>query len=94
MDAVVKQRSIALSWSTQKLNMNDALYERHLESHATEADPNFPMPLTVKFKPKHNVRYSSRFRFTCEYGNSFDVLLEGDGTFEEHEHKPLRPTPR
>jgi hypothetical protein len=30
----------------------------------------------------------------CEYGNAFDVVLEGEGTYEEHEHKPLSPFPK
>lgn len=45
----------------------------------------------VKFFPKSNTRYSTRIRFSCQYGNAFEVLLEGEGTFDEHEHKPLSP---
>lgn len=60
----------------------------------TAADPVFPMPISIKFKPKKNVSYSSRFSLVCQYGNTFDVILEGSGTYEEHLHKPLNPVPR
>jgi hypothetical protein len=54
----------------------------------------YPLPLSIIFAPKKNVTYCSRFRFECEFANSFDVVLFGAGTFEEHEHKPLNPVPR
>ena len=57
------------------------------------SDVKHPTSITVKFTPRKNIRYNSRFRFVCEYGNSFDVILQGEGTYEEHEHKPLSPCP-
>ena len=51
----------------------------------------FPTEILVKFIPKSNIRYSSRIRVKCQYGNSFEILLEGEGTLEEHEHRPLSP---
>lgn len=92
--AVIEQRPIKTSWATMKLTMNDSLVERHQSSRKNEIDARYPIPISIAFKPSRNVKYSSRFRFSCEYGNSFDVLLEGVGTFEEHEHKPLYPVPR
>ncbi len=74
--------------------MQDTLTRRHETAHQSEADPLYPMPLSVKFCPSKNTRYSSRFRFVCEYGNTFDVIFEAEGTYEEHMHKPLYPAPR
>lgn len=54
----------------------------------------YPLPITIKFTPAKNMKYSSRYRFTCEYGNSFDIVIQGEGTYEEHEHNPLTPVPR
>ena len=51
-----------------------------------------PFDILIEFSPQSNVRYSSRLKFVCQYGNTFEVLLEGEGTFEEHEHKPISPT--
>lgn len=92
--AVIEQRPIKTSWATAKLTFNDSLVERHQSSHKHEIDARYPIPITIVFKPTRNVKYSSRFRFTCEFGNSFDVLLEGSGTYEEHEHMPIYPAPR
>jgi hypothetical protein len=47
-----------------------------------------------RFSPKKNSAYSCRFRFTCEFGNEFDVVFQGEGTFEEHLHNPVVPTPK
>eukprot|EP00603_Paraphysomonas_imperforata_P012272 CAMPEP_0114456490 /NCGR_PEP_ID=MMETSP0104-20121206/3660_1 /TAXON_ID=37642 ORGANISM="Paraphysomonas imperforata, Strain PA2" /NCGR_SAMPLE_ID=MMETSP0104 /ASSEMBLY_ACC=CAM_ASM_000202 /LENGTH=2201 /DNA_ID=CAMNT_0001628979 /DNA_START=70 /DNA_END=6675 /DNA_ORIENTATION=- len=91
--AVIEQRPVKTSWATQQLTMKDSLATRHHKSKVKEIDPIFPLPITVKFKPTKSTRYSSRFRFSCEYGNTFDVLLEGQGTFEEHEHNPKTPHP-
>ena len=85
---------MATSWATSTLTLQDSLVERHQSSKKNAIDARYPIPINIKFKPSRNVRYSSRFRFTCEYGNTFDVLLEGEGTFEEHEHRPLNPVPR
>lgn len=74
--------------------MHDSLVERNIHSHKHNIDARFPMPIIVKFQPTKSIKYSSRFRFVCEYGNNFDILLEGEGTYEEHEHRPLYPNPR
>jgi hypothetical protein len=78
------------------LTLQDTLAHRFeaAASSDTKSDALYPMPIQVAFRPRKNIRYSSRFRFTCEYGNSFDVVLQGEGTYEEHEHKPLHPFPR
>ena len=100
---VVRQHVIETSWSGKTLNVTDTLRQRYERSDtisgdqnstSAESDAKFPMPLRIKFMPKKNVRYSSRFRFVCEFGNTFDVILQGEGTYEEHEHKPLTPFPR
>ena len=95
-DFIVPQRLIESSWASNTLTMNDSLELRYKNGseHNFEADAKYPLPLIVTFSPARSVRYSSRFRFTCEYGNNFDILLEGDGTYEEHEHKPISPIPR
>jgi hypothetical protein len=93
-DSVVNERLMEASWASNTLTLADSVKKRQA-GHVNEgADACYPAPIRVKFSPKKNVRYSSRFRFVCEFGNSFDVLLTGQGTYEEHEHKPLFPTPR
>jgi len=37
----------------------------------------------VNFRPKQNVLYKSKFRFTVENGLSVDVILKGKGSYEE-----------
>lgn len=91
---IVPERVVESSWATNTLTLRDAVDLKHNLQHQSEADACYPMPITILFKPKKNVRYCSRFRFSCEFANSFDVVLQGEGTFEEHEHKPLNPVPR
>ena len=81
---------------TLTLTMKDTLKQRFEAAAGSDAksDALYPMPVQLLFKPRKNLRYNSRFRFTCEYGNAFDVILQGEGTYEEHEHKPLAPFPR
>ena len=90
---VVPQRLAETSWSSSTLTLKDNLSKRHENRQPFEADANFPSPVTIQFRPIANKRYGSRFRFTCEFGNSFDVMLYGDGTYEEHEHAPMYPKP-
>jgi hypothetical protein len=93
-DTVVPQRLVITSWAQRTLSIQDTLQNRHVEQHRSEADACFPMPITIKFVPTRNKSYSCRFRFVCEFGNTFDALLQGKGTYEEHEHKPINPIPR
>jgi hypothetical protein len=93
-DTIVPQRVVKSSWATNTLTLKDSLELRHNDQHSNEADACFPMPIKIKFTPNKNSHYSSRFRFTCEFANTFDVVLQGEGTYEEHEHKPLNPTPK
>lgn len=91
---VVEQRLVESSWASKSLTLRDTLTTRNVQAHQSDADPLYPMPVGIKFSPKKNARYSSRYRFICEYGNNFDVILEGEGTFEEHLHQPIYPLPR
>ena len=43
-----------------------------------------PQTIHIKFKPKQNVLYKSKFRFTCETGMPCDVILKGRGSYEEN----------
>lgn len=43
-----------------------------------------PSKIFIKFKPKANVLYKSKFRFICENGISCDVILKGHGSYEEN----------
>lgn len=99
--SIVPERLVESSWATQTLTISDSLELKHKGKTTqpafnknNEADALFPMPLNITFAPKKNVRYCSRFRFTGEFANSFDLVLQGEGTFEEHEHRPLNPLPR
>lgn len=93
-ETVVPQRLMESSWASSTLNLRDSVQRRFDNQHNFEADARFPIPVAIQFRPKANSRYSSRFRFSCDFGNSFDVILTGQGTYEEHEHKPLNPLPR
>lgn len=92
--SVVPERLVQASWATNTLTIKDAVDLKHKQQHQNEADACFPMPITIHFHPKKNVRYCSRFRFSCEFANSFDLVVQGEGTYEEHEHRPLNPIPR
>eukprot|EP01033_Poteriospumella_lacustris_P001452 gene1452-1054_t len=93
-NSVVPERLVQASWATNTLTIKDAVDLKHKQQHQNEADACFPMPITIHFHPKRNVRYCSRFRFSCEFANSFDLVVQGEGTYEEHEHRPLNPIPR
>ena len=90
---MVAQRLSETSWSTQTLSFRDTVQQRHQHQHQSASDACYPQPVRIVFAPAGQGRYGSRFRFTCEFGNSFDVLLQGHGTFEEHLHAPLYPEP-
>lgn len=93
-DTIVPQRVVKSTWATNTLNLEDSLKMRYNGKLNNEADACYPMPLKIKFSPNKNKSYSSRFRFTCEFANSFDIVLQGQGTYEEHEHKPINPIPK
>lgn len=42
-----------------------------------------PQTIHIKFKPKANVLYKSKFRFTTDTGIPCDVILKGRGSYEE-----------
>ena len=90
---VVKQNLMESSWTSNTLTLGDSLRKRYSNESASTVDANYPAPLIIKFTPKKNVVYTSRFRFTTEFGNTFDILLEANGTYEEHEHKTHDPKP-
>eukprot|EP01038_Epipyxis_sp_PR26KG_P007446 gene7446-10147_t len=94
VDTIVPQRLVQSSWASNTLTLQDSLQVKHQDQHQSEADMCFPMPLIIHFHPKKNCHYLSRFRFVCEFGNVFDLLLQGEGTYEEHLHKPISPIPR
>ena len=43
-----------------------------------------PEKIYIKFKPKANVLYKSKFRFICETGIACDVIIKGRGSYEEN----------
>lgn len=49
-----------------------------------EEQKYLPQKIFVKFKPKHNVLYKSKFRFICETGIPCDIILKGWGSYEEN----------
>lgn len=49
-----------------------------------EEQKYLPQKIFIKFKPKANVLYKSKFRFICENGLSCDVILKGKGSYEEN----------
>ena len=96
--AIVEERLVQSSWVSQTLTIADTLQMKCNKALIPQQSSNnqtlFPMPISISFHPKKNVRYCSRFRFSCEFANTFDVVLQGEGTYEEHEHHPLNPMPR
>ena len=90
---IISQKLTKTSWMTGKLNVMDHINDRHNTHIDNEANSIYPLPIKIEFKPKSNIRYRSRFRFVCEYGNNFDIICEGSGTYEEHEHDPKSPAP-
>ncbi len=88
------QRLVQTSWAGGTMTLKDALDGKFADELVSEADARYPMPVTIQFRPSKNVHYCSRFRFTCEFGNSFELVLQGEGTYEEHEHKPINPIPK
>jgi hypothetical protein len=93
-DTVVSQHLVKTAWTSGTLNIRDSMQLKHDTQHATLAEPIYPLPIAIKFSPKKNVRYISRFRFTCEFGNAFDIVIQGSGTYEEHDHNPISSYPR
>ena len=51
--------------------------------HDPEEEEYQPAKIFIKFKPKKNVLYKSKFRFLCETGIPCDVILKGRGSYEE-----------
>lgn len=49
-----------------------------------EEQKYLPQKIFVKFKPKNNVLYKSKFRFICETGIPCDIILKGWGSYEEN----------
>lgn len=48
-----------------------------------------PKKILVNFRPKQNILYKSKFRFTVENGLSCDVIFKGRGSYEEdHDDAP------
>lgn len=43
-----------------------------------------PAKIHIKFKPKANTLYKSKFRFTTETGIPCDIILKGRGSYEEN----------
>ena len=43
-----------------------------------------PQKIFIKFNPKKNVLYKSKFRFLTENGIPCDVILKGRGSYEEN----------
>jgi hypothetical protein len=74
-DSARTRRQISIS--TQVTSLAQSL------ANDAAANPRAPKPVKVTFSPKRNVRYCSRFRFDVHHGESFDVVLQGAGSYEE-----------
>jgi hypothetical protein len=95
--SIIDERLVESSWAKNTLTLQDSLVlknNQHTATTSTAFEAQYPMPINITFQPKKNVRYCSRYRFTCEFANSFDLVVQGEGTFEENEHRPLNPIPR
>lgn len=43
-----------------------------------------PQTIYIKFKPKANTLYKSKFKFLCETGILCELILKGRGSYEEN----------
>ena len=43
-----------------------------------------PQKIQLQFKPKQNILYKSKFRFICKNGISCDLIVKGQGSYEEN----------
>ena len=81
-DALFPQSITALSWKPNSDGETLTTLEDALRSQA-QRNPRQPTPLAVTFTPTSNVRYASRFRFLVKHGVHFDVLVSGQGSYDE-----------
>ena len=49
-----------------------------------EEEEFLPQKIQIQFKPKQNILYKSKFRFTCKNGISCDLIVKGQGSYEEN----------
>ena len=83
-DSLFAQTVTALTWRPgDDRDLAVTSLDAALKNEA-RTNPRMPLPITVSFKPKRNVRYCSRFRFDVHKGEPFDVVLQGEGSFEEN----------
>lgn len=90
--AAPKEPIVAKQSGGQSVSFSDST--KNATGSRQKGDMVKPISIAVRFAPKKNIRYETRFRFSCEFGNSFDVVLSGEGTYEEHLHRPKPPAPK
>ncbi|KAH8098425.1 hypothetical protein JL720_1368 [Aureococcus anophagefferens] len=75
----------ALTWKPGGGDHDEAVTSLDAALRAeARANPRVPLPVTVTFKPKRDVKYCSRFRFDVHKGEPVDIVLQGVGSYEEN----------
>ena len=85
---VFTKTAMSLTWRTGEsadLDIGEKLRSVNVKN------PRNPRAITVRFNPKLDKRYKSRYRFVVEEGLGFDVVLTGRGTYKEDGKR--RPPP-
>lgn len=85
VDSLFSQTVTALTWKPGGGDHDEAVTSLDAALRAeARANPRVPLPVTVTFKPKRDVKYCSRFRFDVHKGEPFDIVLQGVGSYEEN----------
>ncbi|KAH8074054.1 hypothetical protein JL721_2613 [Aureococcus anophagefferens] len=84
-DSLFSQTVTALTWKPGGGDHDEAVTSLDAALRAeARANPRVPLPVTVTFKPKRDVKCCSRFRFDVHKGEPFDIVLQGVGSYEEN----------
>ena len=95
-DSIVEESLLSSTWnsldrqsklksgsSVEDLTLSDPLAIRFKLNEDKKFGTRFPCPISILFRPKCNLRYRSRYRVICQYGNVVEFTVEGRGTFDE-----------
>ena len=86
-DAIFRQTAAGVTWrgadGAARLSLRDAV------AHSRERGGREPVAVEVRFRPTAAARYRCRFKVEVEHGEGFELVLQGEGTYDEHR----RPEP-
>mmetsp|Transcript_23152 Transcript_23152/g.72142 ORF Transcript_23152/g.72142 Transcript_23152/m.72142 type:complete len:121 (-) Transcript_23152:265-627(-) len=92
-DATFKQEIPKLTW--RDAGAGGAVLDATSSVHRQrDAGSRRPLAVEATFRPHRNVLYRSRFRIQVPSGEDFDFVLQGGGTYDEHDVGERRNGPR